>query len=214
MNLWHVLSQCIPGVRDYLEWCNTGCPPAIGNSHKGCRTAVAKHRNKFGLWCSWVLPLLIAVQPRRIWKGRMKDVTLLWQGGTVGPFEITLHSLFSQNFIILAHNQVKTILGQAPASSCSPLSYLRPEQVPAFPDAGGLPLKASPCDFSCVICIQRCCLWLPLPGCSQCSSGKGSAADTAGGDVKVGVKAITSGRQEWNFNWHSVRCCGNAVPLQ
>lgn len=95
-----VHSQCIPGVRDYLEWCNTGCPPAIKKSHKGCPTAVAKHSEKFGLWCSWLLPLFIAMQPGRIWRGRRKQVALLWQEGTEGPFAMTLHSLFPQNFII------------------------------------------------------------------------------------------------------------------
>lgn len=96
MGLFSTHSQCIPGARNYLERCNTGCPPAAGKSqqrlpHSSCQG--------FGLWCPRVLSLFIAMQDRGIWRGGRKQMSLLWQKGTAGPCAIAPHYPFSKSFI-------------------------------------------------------------------------------------------------------------------
>lgn len=99
--------------------------------------------------------------PRRIWRGRRKDMVLLWQDGTGVPFAITLH-YFPKIYYPLLH-KVKLKLSwdkhQHPHTAswatwgqckCC-FSWCRVIACVSFP------LGLQPCHLY----LERCCLWPP-----------------------------------------------------
>lgn len=132
MGLFRAYSQCIPGARDYLEWCNTGCS-ATGKSQQSAPQQLQKHSWKWPTMFSGPIPIL---QPRRIRKGRRRQKEVC-QEGTVSPCATTLRYLFPKYFI--SHSCTKPIWHYL-RTNVSLLSFLRPVQAPAFPDTGGLPV--------------------------------------------------------------------------
>lgn len=122
----HFWSQGLFGMMQY--WMSS-CHWEI--STKVTPQQLQKHSREFGLRCSRVLSLFIAVQPGGRRGGGRKQTALLWQEGTVGPSAITCFPRAS--LAALAQSQINSILGQVSESSYSLPSVLRPGQVPAFP---------------------------------------------------------------------------------